>query len=303
MPPCDRRGSMATEPARWSGTDPSLIVPRIEHAGRFGQHPETFGRIDGDVVTIEVLAPQVDPGVPRRTSAPSPSCPGSHGSVRRARCRRWRPSSSESCPRSAIEVVGAGHHPGVVDDAELGVDVDGPAVLSFEVVHGEAVASSFGEPSENAKLTHRFAAPVKRPSSSGYAGTTTTRRSCRVCAQRRHEGVGGIDAPQVLVFHVDERPRPLERLQISPRDAALTDGREGIRRALRRIGAQHLNRVGARPVVDPVPVVAAVPGGRAHGPRRASRRLHGPRASESGSSQRSRNVCSRSPTAGPRTSI
>ena len=56
-------------------------------------------------------------------------------------------------PRAAVEVVGARRHPDVVDDADLGVHVDGRALLVLEVVHRDPIVADLVQRVEHAFAT------------------------------------------------------------------------------------------------------------------------------------------------------
>ena len=51
------------------------------------------------------------------------------------------------------------------------------------------------------------------------------------------------DGPQVLVLHVDQAPRPLQRLQVAASDRPLTVRGERVGRSAGRVGAKHLHGV------------------------------------------------------------
>ena len=77
-------------------------------------------------------------------------------------------------PGPAVEVVGADGEPDVVDDADLGVDVDRRPLLVLEVEHVDAAGSRPSEPVDRADLTDP--ARWAREGAVGVRGTAGRRR-------------------------------------------------------------------------------------------------------------------------------
>jgi len=146
-------------------------------------------------------------------------------------------------PRSPVEIVGADDQQHVVDDAHLGVQVDRCAVRILEVVHRDALATGAAE-----NVDHAFPADAARGGAREPTPIGIPRHDCDdaqlvIAAERVGERERSLLRPEVLIFEVDEAAGATERLQVGARDAALTVGRERIRRTLCRIGAQNLHRV------------------------------------------------------------
>ena len=67
----------------------------------------------------------------------------------------------------------------------------------------------------------------------------------RVLAQRAREELRDLGEPEVLVFNVDQRTCPVDRLGYRSSDASLSVDCERILRAPDRIGAKHLDGMAA----------------------------------------------------------
>ena len=193
-------------------------------------------------------------------------------------------------PRAAVDVVGAGDHPYVVDDADLGVDVDRRALRVLDVADAHPIAAGPLDDPHGALATDPARGSRDPTVAIGEPGTTTITWRSGFARNASASACGGALRPEVLVLEVYEAPSPPERLDVGACDAALAVGREGIYRTLGRIGAQDLHCVWAdrRRVARPWRERVGVAGL----PRqRARRRATGLRWSSGvGSSQRSRKV-------------
>ena len=91
----------------------------------------------------QVLAPELRAGCRARARrAPSPRPAGSRGSRSSSVVVEDRAGQLGVVgPRAAVHVVGADHHPHVVDDADLGVHVDRGALLVLEVADEHPIAA------------------------------------------------------------------------------------------------------------------------------------------------------------------
>ena len=67
-----------------------------------------------------------------------------------------------------------------------------------------------------------------------------------VALKRARERTRGVRRPEILIFQVHQSTGAAKRFEIRPGDAALTVGREGIPRPVRRVGAEDLH--GVRPL-------------------------------------------------------
>ncbi len=146
-------------------------------------------------------------------------------------------------PRAPVEIVGADHHPEVVDHRDLGVHVDGCSLCVLEVVHRDSLAARSAE-----YVDHTLTSDVRHG----------TRRAAiavgeawydRNDAQRGMASKGGrkrassVERPEVLVLQVHETSGLRKRFEVGASDAPLAVGSERVPRALGGVRAKDLNGV------------------------------------------------------------
>src|ERR687892_2197540 len=179
-PPLDPLGPVVTDAPPRSWTSTPVEVPLVERVGRGPPGIEGSGGIDQVGIVgraTQVLGGQAqaqlageDPGPvphPRRVAGITP-VKGlvEHGTAELGVVR----------PRAQVEVVGPDGRPYVVDDACLGVDVDGFALVVLEVVDGNPVASGPTHEPDGLLVADQLGRFGQRAARSGKRGTTTMSR-------------------------------------------------------------------------------------------------------------------------------
>ena len=206
-------------------------------------------------------------------------------------------------PRSAVEVVRADHGPDVVDDDHLRVHVDRRARRVLDVVDGETLAACRAADLDGLLAADQARPAARRPPCRGIGARWRSRAGPGSRCSARPSNFGDERRPQVLVLDVDEPARAGEGLPVGMGDAAFAERRERVAAQPRRVGPQHLHRVGParRRVRQRLRKVATRSACRRDRPGRS--------ASGSGWTGPARccrttargKVCSRSATPGPRT--
>ena len=134
-------------------------------------------------------------------------------------------------PRTAIQIVRSDGRPDVIDNADLGVDVDGSIGLVFDVVDSDSFAASLLYNGD----CPRLGVPARRPRQLAVLIRVTRNYGydlqSRLSTQRLGEQSGDFDGPEVLILDIDQGARSFDRLRKRSRDASLTVGRERIRGA------------------------------------------------------------------------
>ena len=153
-------------------------------------------------------------------------------------------------PGAPVDVARADRDPGVVDDADLRVDVDGGARVVFHVVDTDPVTAQplqqVQRPGTGEQLGRDRG--TGRPEGLASAGDGEPRHDGdQPQAGPGGEGLGeaGDDrrAPQVLVFQVHQALSPAQRLAVTEGDAALARRRKGVPSAPVRVCTQDLHRI------------------------------------------------------------
>ena len=236
---------------RWSGTDSTSRMPCVEGLRGAAELGEGAVGIEEVVDAVglgatEVLAPELQPGVAGETP----------GTVTESGRVAWlafvagvvedEHDSSESWVHERRFMLSEPTiEPDVVDDADLGVHVDGGALLVLEVADEHPVAAGARRRVSSGPFAPDAAAgPATRPSRSGKRGTTTTTCSSG-CARNASASARAARSDQKYwSSRYTSRRARRQGLQVGAGDAALALGCEGVRRTLRRIRAQDLHRVG-----------------------------------------------------------
>jgi hypothetical protein len=119
-------------------------------------------------------------------------------------------------PRAEVEVVGADGHPLVVDDADLGVDVDRRTRVILEVEHAEPVTARLPQQvvREPLAVVHRGTAEPALVL--GVARHDRDHLQVGLAAQRVGERAGHDVGPEVLVLDVDQLAGAREGTGVGP---------------------------------------------------------------------------------------
>src|SRR6266536_470955 len=166
----------------------ALTAPMLQGGGLLAPGLETALRVEQVAVVARRAAQMLAPQAQAQVASEDAGAVAEAGRVRG--WSRVEGGVEHGCgelrvmgPRAAVEVVRADRGPHVVDDADLGVDVDRSCILVLEVVDGGSLAPCGLDHVEGGLL----AAAVGRagegpvlvgvPSWSGYRGTTAIRRS------------------------------------------------------------------------------------------------------------------------------
>ena len=138
-------------------------------------------------------------------------------------------------PRAAAEVVRAGAGPDVVDDADLGVDVDGDAGVVLQAVRRHAVGSDVHQPADRAVTTEQLRHPVETVEV-GHQRDDDDQVKLGPRPQLLLEDPRDIVPPEVLVLDVDDALRPSYGLAVAAGDAALAALGERVVAAAAQVG-------------------------------------------------------------------
>src|SRR2546429_10013558 len=144
-------------------------------------------------------------------------------------------------PRASVEVVRAAGHPRVIDDADLRVHVDRRTCVILEVIHGEPVATGFGQDLHRGQLSEAVRRPAQAPVLVGESGDNGDDSQLRSPGQRSGKGPRHNIGPEVLVFDVHQPGGSGEGTLIRTRDRALAVDGEWEGWSLRRIRSEYLH--------------------------------------------------------------
>src|SRR6478609_8842259 len=138
-------------------------------------------------------------------------------------------------PRTPAEVVRAGAGPDVIDDADLGVDVDRHAGGVLQAVCRDTLGMSVHQAADRAPPTELLRHTVET-TEVWHQRDDDDQAKVRPRPQLLLEDPRDIVAPEVLVLDVDEALRPPHCLAVTAGDAALAPLGEGVVTAPAQVG-------------------------------------------------------------------
>jgi hypothetical protein len=229
-------------------TATTAVMPSSERGRRLPPSIEAGGRVDEvDVVAVvasEVFAPEAQTRVAcQHTGAVSEARGVERFPLVVGRVEHGARNLGVVGPRTPVEVVGPDLQPDVVDDTDLGVDVDGRAVRILQVVEPDAITARLAQPLDDAMPADVLGVRRDPSTALGEARYDRYQAQLRLTAKGVRHRFSPVLRPEVLVLDVDEPAGPPQRFAVGTSDAALTVGREWVGRAFGRVRADDLHRV------------------------------------------------------------
>ena len=200
----------------------------IECIGGGSKQLQTIVEVDRDFVGLEVFAPQLKSSL----ASDDPCCVAGAGRILRcslieAVVQNRARKLGVVRPGSAIQVVRADRHPHVVDDADLGVDVDRQSIL-LEVVDGDSATAELAETTESAELADPAGRSGQQPVFVGKPRNHHDNLEVGLVFKGATECPCDVSRPQVLIFDVDEATSASKRFRIGAGDASLAVRRKRV---------------------------------------------------------------------------
>src|SRR4051812_41623792 len=110
-------------------------------------------------------------------------------------------------PGASIEIVGTNGHPEIVDDADLGVDIDGAAVGVLQVIDRATSVTSSIEFADDSLSRESARATDEASGRIGKSWDDDDEPQRRFPTERFAEQPGGIHRPEVLILEVNKASR------------------------------------------------------------------------------------------------